>query len=61
MTDVWNRLGALERKPIIRLFEDHPQALESSLEILERCRFSLADLAFQSHHCGADLVQFRLA
>ncbi len=29
-----------------RLFRDHPQALESSLEIVERCRFSLGELAY---------------
>ena len=29
-----------------RLFRDYPQALESSLEILERCRFSLDELAY---------------
>ena len=29
-----------------RLFVDHPQALESSLEILERCRFKLTELAY---------------
>ena len=29
-----------------RLFEDHPQALASTLEIVERCRFSLTELAY---------------
>ena len=29
-----------------RLFRDCPQALESSIEILERCRFSLKELAY---------------
>ncbi|MFL5002849.1 MAG: error-prone DNA polymerase [Xanthobacteraceae bacterium] len=29
-----------------RLFRDYPQALESSLEIAERCRFSLGELAY---------------
>ena len=29
-----------------RLFRDHPQALESTLEIVERCRFSLDELAY---------------
>ena len=29
-----------------RLFRDHPQALESTLEIVERCRFSLGELAY---------------
>ncbi|MFO1049434.1 MAG: error-prone DNA polymerase, partial [Geminicoccaceae bacterium] len=31
---------------LARLFRDCPQALESSLEILERCRFSLGELAY---------------
>ena len=29
-----------------RLFRGHPQALESTLEIVERCRFSLGELAY---------------
>ena len=29
-----------------RLFRDCPQALESTLEIVERCRFSLAEIAY---------------
>ena len=29
-----------------RLFRDCPQALESTLEIVERCRFSLGELAY---------------
>ena len=29
-----------------RLFRDHPDALESTLEIVERCRFSLRELAY---------------
>jgi error-prone DNA polymerase len=29
-----------------RLFRDHPDAIESTLEIVERCRFSLGELAY---------------
>jgi error-prone DNA polymerase len=32
---------------MVRLFRDHPQALARTLEIVERCRFSLDELAYE--------------
>ena len=32
---------------VVRLFHDHPEAVARTMEIVERCRFSLADLRYE--------------